>query len=188
MASQTTIFNRFKKIMQQVQSHTGECAESVADFDQCRTIPELVQVWKKYWGNLIDEAPAELIAALDAHYKDYADEINKAGVWYNELAPRGLCVIGNMPYTFADQPLIANSSIIPMKLYVLGAANVQIHGITQAYVNNPDAIIELFDRTSATVRNCSHATAHNQSRITISDPSKATILDAAKLYAPSNLK
>ena len=48
------------------------------------TVPELVAVWLKYWHGLITEVPQQTIAALSEVYDDYKDDINAAGVYFNE--------------------------------------------------------------------------------------------------------
>lgn len=158
-------FTTFRNLVRKVQKQTGQCDESLKDFEQCSTIPQLVQVWKKYWSNLLDEAPTQLLQMFDRHYEKYADGINAAGVYYNEAAPHAMCLIGDMPETFLGEPLEVNSEAIPTHVYVLGRARVTLRGVTRAYVNNPAAVIELKDITSANVV-AGHAIARDRSRLT----------------------
>lgn len=157
--------SKFSKLVQQVQAHTGNCQESIDDFKACTNIPELVQVMKKYWATLIDEAPQQLKAVFAANYKTYAAEINKAGLYYNEIPPRGIVLIGDMPKSFKN-PIEVHSSMKSLHVYVVGKAHVRLYGDARCYCNCPDAVIELRDISVANVR-AGRAIARNQSNLTI---------------------
>lgn len=160
-------FEHFRKVVLSVLSQSGNCEESQADVKACTTIPEIVQVWKKYWSGVIDEVPTQFIAALDEIYPLYADQINAAGVWYNEVASQGMCVIGNLPTSF-DSPLVAESEFTPVRLYVLGRAKVIARGITQIYSNCAEAEIDLHDSSTGTVTR-GFARAYDRSTLITAD-------------------
>lgn len=176
-------FEHFRKVVLSVLSQSGNCEESQAAIRACATIPELVQVWKKYWSGVIEEVPTQFIAALEEIYPIYAEQINSAGVWYNEIAPQGMCVIGNVPASF-DAPFVADSQFNPIRVYVLGRAKVIARGITQVYCNCADAEIELHDSAKGTV---SHGFARAFDRSTLVTADRYEQHDKAQIFDKVNI-
>lgn len=171
-------FTDFRRLMMKVWKESGQCEESRVEIDRCTCIPELVQLWKRYWGNMADEVPQPFVRMLARHYEEYAVEINKAGVYFNEIAPRGFCIIGDMPHTFVE-PLVAHSSLLPTHVYILGRAHVVLSGISQGYMDCAEGLLELRGMASATVRN-GHTIATGQSRLVTASTYERR--DGAKVY------
>uniref|UniRef100_UPI003FF0E967 hypothetical protein n=1 Tax=Prevotella sp. TaxID=59823 RepID=UPI003FF0E967 len=103
------------------------------------------------------EVPQQVMAAFRDFYPDYKNEINAAGIFYNEDSPTGNVLIGDSTETI--HLYHAHTA------YILGNARVVLHNIASALVMNPDCHVELRDFSRATVKE-GHAVARNQSRLT----------------------
>lgn len=169
MANIDAKFERFKKLCTDILSQSGNCKESQADMAAANTVPELVAVWLKYWHGLITEVPQQTIAALSEVYDDYKDEINAAGVYFNESTDKGEVLVGDCPNVlkFRDKA----------KVYVLGKAEVCAYDHVYVYADNEDAKILLNDYSRGNIHKSTVHACDWSSVIT--DSNKVFCADAA---------
>ena len=101
-----------------------------------------------YFAGVVDEVPRQVAAAFARMYDVYKEDVNKAGVYFNEAPPEGITarvvIVGD-----CDKDLTIGAR---HKVYVLGKANVSLIEQAQATVNYPDAEIYAYDTARVTMR------------------------------------
>lgn len=163
MINDTDAFLEFKQLCMDILGQSNNCVESRLAFADCTTIPQLVQAWKRYLDGILNEVPAQVLDAFSRLYDKYKEEINRAEVYFNEPAARGIIFVGNM-----DECLrVKGIGPAAPKVYVLGRAHVILFGNCQGFCNADGATLELLDVSSGTVRK-GHGIARNYSRLTCS--------------------
>lgn len=159
---------QFRSICKEILSQSGNCKESQDDLAAAKTIPEMVMVWRKYWHGILTEVPLQTIAKLDHVYSEFKEEINAAGVFYNESRNDGFIIVGNCDNVVKIED--------KAHAYVLGKAEVWAFGHSYIYANNPDATILLYDHSCGNIQN-STVHACDWSSL-ISNKAKAHCVDA----------
>lgn len=182
MKKKTDAFSDFKQLCLDILAHSNNCDESRAAIAECTSVPQIVQVWKRYMDGILSEVPALVLDAFSRLYAKYKDEINLAEVYYNEPAARGIIFVGDM-----DKPLrVYGVGPSAPKVYVLGKAHVILLGTCQGYCNAEGAVLELLDSTSGTVKR-GHGIVRNFARVVCSsscecyNASMVTLSDGARV-------
>lgn len=147
-------FLRFQQMCIDILAKSGNCKESQSFFRNATTVPELVSAWKRYWDGLLHEVPELVIDAFRKNYDIYRKDINRAGVYYNEVppisAPPSIILIGDND--------IWKSKFLPCleiegrhRVYVLGNMEVWAMDSCNLTVNSDSAMVRLFDACRANV-------------------------------------
>lgn len=131
--SKDNYFNDFRDICFGVLSQSGNCQESQDAFAATHSVPELVTAWKKYWKGIVTEVPRQTADAFAKFYATYRNDINRAGVYYNEAPPqteqRATIIVG-----YADEKKKELSLSGRHRIYVLGDMRVMAYGHCSVYV------------------------------------------------------
>lgn len=135
---------RFKTLCVNILAQSGNCQESQHAFKSTQSIPEMCEVWRKYWHGLITEVPQQVIDAFRAVYPEFKTDINQGGIFYNEDSSTGTVLVGD-----TDEEIHLYSS---RKIYVLGKAHVILHNAATALVMNEGCKVELLDGSKATIK------------------------------------
>lgn len=135
---------RFKTLCVHILAQSGNCQESQHAFKSTQSIPEMCEVWRKYWHGLITEVPQQVIDAFKAVYPEFKADINQGGIFYNEDSPTGTVLVGD-----TGEEIHLYSS---RKIYVLGKARVILHNAATALVMNEGCKVELLDGSKATIK------------------------------------
>lgn len=150
-------YQRFKVLCAKILAQSGNCETSQADFAAAADYAQLREAWAKYWAGVQTEVPTQVLAAFAEHYSEYKEELNAAGVHYNEDAPLGTVVIGDS----VEEIHLWRAR----NAYVLGAAKVVLHATAAATGLNEKCTVELRDNSRATMR-AGYAIAGGRSLLT----------------------
>ena len=138
----------FKKMCIGILAESNNCMESQKAFKEAKSVPEAVTAWMHYFAGVVDEVPRQVAAAFAKMYDVYKEDVNKAGVYFNEEPPEGITarvvIVGD-----CDKDLTIGAR---HKVYVLGKAKVTLIEQAQATVNYPDAEIYAYDAARVTMR------------------------------------
>lgn len=171
-------FEKFKKLNLDILKQTGNCIESQQLFGAAQSVAELVSVWLHFWANMLDEVPQQLVSALKEVYSDYKEDINSAGVYFNE-APN--TAFGNEKILIGDDvdglEIHGNYSV-----YVLGCSSISVYDHSQVYVYNEGAKVGIYDNvicyvTKGTVIAHDRAIVNGQGNLTCYDSTTINISD-----------
>ncbi len=147
-------FLRFQQMCIDILAKSGNCAESQSFFRNATTVPEIVSAWKRYWDGLLHEVPELVIDAFRKNYGIYREDINRAGVYYNEVppisAPPSIILVGDKDAAFSE-----DTSCLEIdgrhRVYVLGNREVLAMDSCNLTVNADGATVRLFDACRANV-------------------------------------
>ena len=138
----------FKKMCIGILAESNNCMESQKAFKEAKSVPEAVAAWMHYFAGVVDEVPRQVAAAFAKMYDVYKEDVNKAGVYFNEEPPEGttarVVIVGDCEKYL---PIGARH-----KVYVLGKARVSMTEHAQATVNHPDAHIYAYNTVRVTMR------------------------------------
>lgn len=149
--------DRFKRLCISILAQSGNCEASQHDFNATDSIQSMCAVWRKYWQGLMNEVPDQVIAAFREFYPDFKTEINDAGIYYNEDARLGIVLIGD-----SDTPITLNFA---KDAYILRKATVILRNNASAICRHPEATVELYNSSRATVQQ-GHGIARDRSTLT----------------------
>lgn len=171
----------FRQVTADVLACSGNCEASRAMLAAATSIPMVVQMWRSYWQGVLDEVPAETVAAFEAHYASHRDEINSAGVYFNEDGPReAIVLVGNLSHTL-DGP---SPAPLPLSrcghIYVLGRAHVVVSDTAAAHCDHPAAVLELRGHARGELRR-GRAVAYEYSRLFVSGVAEVECHDASQV-------
>lgn len=150
---------RFKRLCIDILAQSGNCQASQHDFGETTSIKEMCDTWHKYWHGMITEVPLQVVQAFHDFYPDFKAEINAAGIFYNEDSRTGYVLVGD-----SDEPVHLSFA---HTAYILGKAQVVLHGSASALAMNADCRIELLDNSRATIKE-GYAIAKNDSYLVTS--------------------
>lgn len=149
-----TDYDKFKRMSFEVLAHSGNCAESRADFQAASSVPEMVQAWKKYWNGLLTEVPYPAVAAISSVYHEYKDEMNKAGLYLNEGRDDGMILVSN-----CKEELHFGGRA---NVYVIGMATIHATDHASVYCRERLSKIFLHDYATANII-AGHLELHDRS-------------------------
>ncbi|GAY28433.1 hypothetical protein PvtlMGM1_1733 [Prevotella sp. MGM1] len=147
-------FTRFQEMCIGILAQSGNCEESQAFFHNAHTVPELVSAWKRYWDGFLHEVPSLVMEAFRKNYDIYREDINLAGVFYNEVpplsAPPSIILVGDDD---ADGETPSPALVVDgrHRVYVFGARKVWTKGACNVFVNAEKACVRLSDACRANV-------------------------------------
>ncbi len=172
-------FQRFQDLCIGILAQSDNCLESQALFRSARTVPELVTAWQRFWAGVMHEVPEQVIAAFADLYPVYRDDINRAGVFYNEAPPaefnHGMVLVGDAPAADAAAITISGRH----RVYVLGDAPITVGGSSSVHVNAARANVTLSDCARA---NIEQGTLVARGRSIVNGRGDMTCFDAATIY------
>ena len=150
-------YQRFKILCTDILAQSGNCEASQAAFAAAANYAQMREAWAKYWQGVLMEVPTQVLAAFADVYPEYKEELNAAGVYYNEDAPLGIVVIGDS----AEEIHLWRAR----NAYILGAAKVVLHAAASATGLNENCSVELREGSCATMR-AGYAIARGHSVLT----------------------
>ncbi len=145
MTEEEQKFQRLKALNIEVLSQSGNCEASQQMFGAATCARDLCEAWYKYWFGLVTEVPKQVSEAFALMYDEIKDEVNAAGIFYNEDSPSGYIIVGD-----SEEPIHLYTA---RHAYVLGNAHVVLHGNAHAIGMSDDCTIELLDSSTATIDN-----------------------------------
>ena len=150
-------FQRLKTLNIDILSQSGNCEASQQMFGAATCVHELCEAWYKYWFGLVTEVPKQVAQAFSVMYSEIKDEVNAAGIFYNEDSPQGYVIIGD-----STEPIHLYRA---RHAYVLGNAHVVLHACAHATGMSGGCTIELLDSSTATIDN-GYGIARDRSELT----------------------
>lgn len=161
-------FKKFQKASLAVLAQSNNCQESQDRFRAATSVPELVSAWQHYWGDMIKEVPEQTIAALAEYYPTYRQDINRAGLYFNEAPPfdafPSIVLIGDKGSVCGDT--IATLEITGRhRVFVLGDLPVEVREECSVYVGAERASVNIYNTVRCTM-SAGTVTAHDRSTVT----------------------
>lgn len=153
-------FKEFQDLCVNILAQSGNCQDSQKAFKEANTIPQLVVAWKRFWNGILTEVPVQVVTAFAKLYSVYKDDINKAGVYYNEepqsVPTQAMIIIGD-----SEQNIEIHGN---HHIYVLGNAAVSVYDNSSVYVGSANANVSLYGYVRANVK-AGMVAAHEHSYI-----------------------
>lgn len=132
-------FKEFQDLCISILAQSDNCEQSQTEFRAARSIPEIVTAWQHFWSGVLHEVPTQVLNAFATLYDEYRDEINKAGVYYNEYPSSNdhpaMILIGGHRHSGSSRLTIRGSH----KVYVLSNMPVTIYDHCKVHVTDPHA-------------------------------------------------
>lgn len=131
-------FDKFQQICADLRLQTTNCQKSQVKFGEAKSVTEAVAALRMFWISVVEQIPAEFVSALDQHYAEFRDEMNAAGVYYNEAPANptnAVVFVGDIQSTLS----ILNGR---PRVIVLGRANVVVSDHVRCECYHEDAQIE----------------------------------------------
>lgn len=153
-------FKEFQNLCVNILAQSENCQDSQKAFKEADTIPQLVSAWKRFWNGVLTEVSVQVVTAFANLYSVYRDDINKAGVYYNEepqdVPTPAMVLVGD-----GEQEVEIHGN---HHVYVLGNAPVSVYGNCSVYVGSTEANVSLYDYVRANVK-AGTVAAHDRSYI-----------------------
>ncbi len=148
-------------------------------FKNARSVPELVTAWQRFWAGLLHEVPEQVIKAFGDLYPVYRDDINRAGVFYNEapvstVVMKGMVLIGDAHE--GDDPLVITGK---HRVYVLGNLPVIVKENCSVHVNAERADVTVMGAARASVE---QGNVVARDRAIVNGKGNITCYDSTSIY------
>jgi len=138
VSNKSKSFAEFIQICTALREQTTNCEKSQVKFSEAQSVTEAVAAFRMFWLSIVAQVPDKFIAVAAEHYADYRDEVNAAGVYFNEPPTdpsNALVFIGN-----SDEPITIDKG--KPRVIVLGKANVTIADHVRCECHNAEAVID----------------------------------------------
>lgn len=148
-------FDDFQQLCINILAESDNCQESQQAFCAAGSVQQLVAAWLKFWSGVIHEVPAQVKTAFARLYSVYKDDINGAGMWYNEQPDiddnRCIILIGDHPdYKSSDEEQVLTLRG-NHRVYVIGNQPVSITGSCRVNISAEDADVCIYDGVNANI-------------------------------------
>lgn len=167
-------FEKFKGLCLDILAQSDNCQESQICFRAATNMTELVLAWKQFWAGVLREVPEQVTRAFSDLYSVYGEDINAAGLYYNE-APKNMsgCTI------LVGDCREVLSLVGTNRVYVVGDAQINAFDNVVVQCNCAMAVLNIYDHATA-IMDGGTCSAHD--RATINGKGHFYSYDAASVY------